>query len=633
VTRWAQGREVREMRDADTILTIIRERGGRGLPLEGVYRQLYNPALYLRAYGRIYRNDGAMTHGVTAETVDGMSLAKIQGIIESLKTERHRWTPVRRMYIEKKGSTKLRPLGIPTWSDKLLQEVVRSLLEAYYEPQFSPSSHGFRPGLGCHTALTTIQRRWSATTWFIEGDISKCFDSLGHPTLLAILSEKIHDNRFLRLIENLLKAGYLEDWKYGHTFSGTPQGGVASPILSNIYLDRLDQYVEQVLFPEYNRGATRKPNKAYRRLRQGVEKNRHSHPEEAARLRKQMQRTPSVVLDDPDFRRLRYVRYADDFLLGFIGPREEAEAIKRRIGEFLHDQLGLELSGTKTLITHARTEHARFLGYDIGTLQQDERRGRHGRFNGKVALKVPAEAVRERCKSYSRRGRPIHRQELVHDSEFSIVAQFQGRYRGFAEYYKLATNRSYLLGRLKWVMETALTKTLALKLGISVSQVYARFGTTLQTAQGPRKGLEVRVERDGKPPLVARWGGITLARQRFAVLDDREQPAGVGHSELLARLLADACELCGSRDRVQVHHVRHLKDLLRRRRGQGPPPRWVQVMASRRRKTLVVCHECHTGIHRGDLRGHGPRTRVTGEPDAVKAARPVRRGADGKGPI
>jgi retron-type reverse transcriptase len=225
----AQEREVREMRDADTILTIIRERGGRGLPLEDVYRQLYNPALYLRAYGRIYRNDGAMTHGVTVETVDGMSLEKIQAIIESLKAERYRWTPVRRTYIEKKGSTKLRPLGIPTWSDKLLQEVVRSLLEAYYEPQFSPSSHGFRPGLGCHTALTTIQRRWSATTWFIEGDISKCFDSLGHPTLLAILSEKIHDNRFLRLIENLLKAGYLEDWKYGHTFSGAPQGGVATP--------------------------------------------------------------------------------------------------------------------------------------------------------------------------------------------------------------------------------------------------------------------------------------------------------------------------------------------------------------------------------------------------------------------
>ncbi len=490
------------MQRAETLLEIIHERGQRGLHLERLYRHLFNPELYLRAYGKIYRNDGSMTPGVNEETVDGMSLKKIQAIIDALRYERYRWTPVRRVYIDKKGSPgKRRPLGLPIWSDKLLQEVIRSLLEAYYEPQFSDRSHGFRPGRGCHTALAEVSESWRGTTWFIEGDISQCFDRLDHAVLRSILAEDIRDNRFLRLIENLLKAGYLEDWKYGHTFSGTPQGGVASPILSNIYLDRLDQFVEQVLLPEYNRGAARKPNKAYRRLRQGVEKNRHSHPEEAARLRKQMQRTPSVVLDDPDFRRLRYVRYADDFLLGFIGPREEAEVIKRRIGEFLHDQLGLELSGTKTLITHARTEHARFLGYDIGTLQQDERRGRHGRFNGKVALKVPAEAVRERCKSYSRRGRPIHRQELVHDSEFSIVAQFQGRYRGFAEYYKLATNRSYLLGRLKWVMETALTKTLALKLGISVSQVYARFGTTLQTAQGPRKGLEVRVERDGKPPL------------------------------------------------------------------------------------------------------------------------------------
>src|SRR3982751_6905391 len=200
------------MRDADTILTIIRERGGRGLPLEGVYRQLYNPALYLRAYGRIYRNDGAMTHGVTAETVDGMSLAKIRGIIESLKTERHRWTPVRRMYIEKKGSTKLRPLGMPTWSDKLLQEVVRSLLEAYYEPQFSIHSHGFRPGLRCDTALQHIAHNWTGVKWFIEGDIKGCFDDIDHEILLSILRERIHDNRFIRLMDGLLKAGYCEEW-------------------------------------------------------------------------------------------------------------------------------------------------------------------------------------------------------------------------------------------------------------------------------------------------------------------------------------------------------------------------------------------------------------------------------------
>jgi group II intron reverse transcriptase/maturase len=460
------------MRDAERILAIIRGRGSRGLPLEDLYRQLYNPDLYLRAYSRIYRNDGAMTPGVTTETVDGMSLERIRGIIELLRSERYRWTPTRRMYIEKKGSTKKRPLGIPTWSDKLLQEVVRSILEAYYEPQFSDFSHGFRPERGCHTALTAIQRRWSSTTWFIEGDISECFDSLDHQILLDVLREKIHDNRFLRLIEGLLKAGYLEDWKYGATRSGTPQGGIVSPILSNIYLDRLDLFVEQVLVPEYTRGDKRKPNREYHRLKSGVQNNRHAHPERAVQLRKLMRRTPSVMVDDPDFRRLRYMRYADDFLLGFIGPRDEAEAIKRRIGQFLCDQLKLELSETKTLITHARSEHARFLGYNICVLQQDDIRGRGRRLNGAVMLKVPPELVRAKCRSYSQLGKPIHRRELVHESEFSIVSQFQQEYRGFAEYYKLTLNRSYLLGRLKWVMETSLTKTLAQKLRVRVPQVY-----------------------------------------------------------------------------------------------------------------------------------------------------------------
>ena len=232
--RWPdnQNVEVRVMRDADTVLGVIQERGRRRLPLEGLYRQLYNRDLYLRAYGRIYRNDGAMTPGSTPETVDAMSLAKIDALIGLLRQERYRWTPVRRTYIPKK-SGKLRPLGLPTWSDKLLQEVIRSLLEAYYEPQFSPHSHGFRAGRGCHTALGEITRHWRGVKWYIEGDLVQCFDRLDHTVLLGILSEQLHDNRFLRLLANLLKAGYLEDWKYHATLSGSPQGGVVSPILSN----------------------------------------------------------------------------------------------------------------------------------------------------------------------------------------------------------------------------------------------------------------------------------------------------------------------------------------------------------------------------------------------------------------
>ena len=308
-----QERQVREMRTAQTLLEIIRERGSKGLPLERVYRLLFQRDLYLMAYGKIYRNTGAMTPGSTQETADGMSLAKIDAIIEAVRYERYRWTPTRRVYIEKKHSTKKRPLSMPTWSDKLLQEVIRLILEHYFEPQFSDCSHGFRPQRGCHSAIEEIDNHWLGTVWFIEGDIKACFDSLDHQIMLDILAEHIHDERFLRLIQGLLRAGYLEDWKYHATYSGAPQGGIVSPVLSNIYLNKLDQYIEKTLIPAYTRGSRRRENPAYRNLLDKAKwLKAHGRLQEAATLRKQAKQLPSAVLSDPDYRRLRYVRYADD---------------------------------------------------------------------------------------------------------------------------------------------------------------------------------------------------------------------------------------------------------------------------------------------------------------------------------
>jgi group II intron reverse transcriptase/maturase len=299
------------MRAAETVLGIIRERGRQRMPLEDVYRQLYNPEIYLKAYARIYHNDGAMTKGTTEETVDGMSMKKIEQLIDEVRHERHRWMPVRRTYIPKSNG-KVRPLGIPTWTDKLLQEAIRLLLEAYYEPRFSRQSHGFRPERGCHTALTEIRHNWTGTKWFIEADIKGCFDHIDHQVLMERLREDIHDNRFLRLIENLLKAGYLEDWEYNQTISGTPQGGIISPILANIYLDKLDQFIEQEVIPAHSQGEKRPINstysalkcKAYRARKAGDGKLAHT-------LLRQMQQLPSVA-EDSEYRRLKYVRYADD---------------------------------------------------------------------------------------------------------------------------------------------------------------------------------------------------------------------------------------------------------------------------------------------------------------------------------
>ena len=592
------------MQTAETVLSIIQERGKRGLPLTHVYRMLFNPALYLHAYGKIYRNKGAMTKGSTAETVDAMSLSKIQAIIELLRYERYRWTPVRRIYIEKKRSKKLRPLGMPSWSDKLLQEVLRLILSAYYEPQFSSHSHGFRPDRGCHTALSEGYHQWVGTTYFVEGDIAACFDSLDHTVMMSILREKIQDGRFLRLIETLLAAGYLEDWRYHQTLSGCPQGSILSPVLANVYLDQLDTFVETVLIPRYNKGERRKLNTAYTRVQAAAQRRRRAGQwKEAKALRKRQQHLPCYDTTDPDYRRLRYLRYADDMLLGFAGPHSEAGEIKRQLGDFLQESLKLTLSQEKTLITHARTQAARFLGYDLVVFHNDQKRDRRGyrSINGQIGLQVPVEVIKAKCRLYQKNDKPVQRKELTNDTVYSIICQYQQEFRGLAEYYQLAVNR-YQLNRLKWVMERSLVATLAHKLRISISKVYDRYETPIETPDGPRKVLQVTVEREGgKKPLIARWGGITLARRNKAILDDSIAPVWAGRSELEKRLLADTCELCGSREHVEVHHIRALKDL--QRKGQDERPRWVQIMAARRRKTLVACRKCHQDIHAGRADG------------------------------
>jgi len=600
--RWSDflNSEVLEMRNADAVLGVIRDRGTRGLPLEDIYRQLFNRELYLRAYGRLYSNQGAMTSGTTAETVDGMSLAKIDTLIEAIRHERYRWTPVRRVYIPKTNGKK-RPLGIPTWSDKLLQEVIRMILEAYYEPQFSDRSHGFRPGRGCHTALSDVVRQWTGVRWFIEGDIKGCFDNIDHTVLLSMLGEKLHDNRFLRLIENLLHAGYMEGWRYGETLSGTPQGGVVSPILSNIYLDRLDQFVENVLIPAHTRGDARRNNPKWSALQSRIRyHNGQGHFDLARSLRKERMRTPSGDPLDPEYRRLRYIRYADDFLLGFTGQRAEAEEIKRQLDEFLATTLKLELSQDKTLITHATSEAARFLGYEIVNQQADDKLDRNGRrkVNGRIGLRVPTDVVERHCRLYMRDGKPAARNEMLNDDDYTIVSRYQAEFRGVVQYYLLAIN-VFHLGKLRWVMQQSLSKTLAGKHKEPRRRLMRKYLSTVETEFGPRACLRVVVERgDGKRPLVAQFGGIPLKRRRDAILvDHKPLMVKTERNELLQRVLADVCEMCGSTNQVEVHHIRKLKDLTIN--GRKEKPTWVQTMAARKRKTLVVCRACHVQIHNG----------------------------------
>ncbi|GAA4211588.1 reverse transcriptase/maturase family protein [Microbispora amethystogenes] len=585
------------MQSAETVLGVLRERGRRGLPLNELYRQLFNPQLYLLAYGRIYANKGAMTPGVTGETVDGMSIGKIEAITEALRAERYRWSPVKRIHIPKKNG-KARPLGLPPWSDKLVGEAVRLLLDAYYEPTFSDLSHGFRPGRGCHTALRKVSETWTGTTWFIEGDVADCFGSFDHEITLSALAERIHDGRFLRLMRNMLMAGYLEDWVWNARLSGVPQGGVVSPILSNIYLHRLDDFVEKVLIPHYTRGRIRRQDTAYARVRAARDRA-HKRGDHATvrELRKQLRSMPSGDPRDPGFRRLRYVRYCDDTLLGFTGPKAEAEEIKQRLTAFLRDELALELSADKTLITHARTQAARFLGYEITVLHNDRKvtQGRRSA-NGVVSLKVPASVIKAKKAPYLSRGKPEGRPRLINEDDHTIVNTYGAEWRGIVQYYLLAGN-VHRLHRLGWVMETSLLKTLANKHRSSVAKTARRYAATITTPHGPRKCFEAKVERSGRKPLVARFGGIPLRRNKDAAITDRVLvPGTIRRKELITRLLANRCEICKADDGISVHHVRRLADLTRPGR---PQPAWAELMATRRRKTLVVCRSCHDSIHTG----------------------------------
>jgi group II intron reverse transcriptase/maturase len=557
---------------------------------------MFNPQLYLLAYGRICSNQGAMTPGATEETVDGMSQGKIDGIIDAMRHERYRFRPARRTYIPKKNG-KMRPLGMPTWSDKLVGEVVRLLLEAYYEPTFSDRSHGFRPQRGCHTALREVAITWTGTTWFIEGDVTDCFGSLDHKVMITTLAEKIHDNRFLGLIHKMLTAGYLEDWVWNATLSGAPQGGVASPILANIYLHKLDVFVEKVLIPEYTRGERRANNPAYQKVVRALRHARKSGDRTLVReLRKRLHSLPSRDPNDPGYRRLRYARYADDTLLGFTGPKAEADEIKQRVAKFLRDDLKLELNTDKTLITHARTEAARFLGYEITVQHADDKvTGGRRAANGSVDLRVPKDVVTATCARYMKGGKPACRTPLVNEHDYVIVNTFGAEYRGIVQYYLLAGN-VHRLNRLLWVTQTSLLKTLARKHDSTVSKMAARHRAKVETPHGPRTCYEVIVGRGtDRKPLIARFGGIPLRRQKNAIVQDRV-PGRIKYprKELISRLTRGQCEFCKQSGDVQVHHIRKLAEL---DKSGTPRPTWMELMVKMRRKTLVVCATCHDHIH------------------------------------
>lgn len=574
-----------------------------------LYRYLLREDIYYAAYQKLYANRGATTKGVDNDTADGFSEAYVSALIQELKEGTYRAKPVRREYIAKKNG-KMRPLGIPSFRDKLLQEAVRMILEAIYEPVFNSKSHGFRPGKSCHTALRQISADFTGITWFIEGDIKGCFDNIDHEVLIAILGKKVKDSKFLNIIRQFLKAGYVENWEYNKTYSGTPQGGICSPILANIYLNELDNKFEEIKrrfdvprpknykTPIYRELDNERKKESYWIAHTSDSRER---TERLARYNDLVKALRKVPCHSQNHKKFTFVRYADDWLVGVCGSKEDCVALKAEIGEFLHKELKLTLSEEKTKITHS-SEKVRFLGYDVCVRRSQEVKG-HKMKNGKwrkartlhlkVALTVPHREKIEHfmfakgvvIQTKDGRLKPMHRPTLLNLSDSEIVEQYNAEMRGLLNYYNLAVDY-HTLDYFCYLMEYSCLKTIANKHKTSVRKVIRKYkdghtwSVPYETKNGTKRVRPVKIA-DCKR---GETSDVVYQRTKFNFKTTIRQ-----------RLNAHVCELCGKKhvdELYEVHVVRNMNEL-----GNEP---WELRMKQLRRKTMVVCRDCHKKIHGGN---------------------------------
>lgn len=599
------------MRNSENVLNSLAEHSQNPkYKFERLYRLLFNENLYALAYQSMAPKTGNMTEGTDGQTISGMSVKRIQSIIDKLRDESYHPHPAKRIYIPKKNG-KQRPLGIPSFEDKLVQKIIQMILESIYEGHFEKCSHGFRPHRSCHTAMASIMEGFDGTRWFIEGDIKGFFNNIDHDIIIAILSERISDERFLRLIRKFLNAGYMEKWKFHNTFSGTPQGGIISPILANIYLDKLDKYMVEYISvfnkgkmrkrnPEYKRIASRKDKRVKKLKSETDEQKRSVIRNEIIELYREMQKYTATLDMDEDFRRMRYVRYADDFLIGVIGSKEECVKIKADIKDFLYKRLKLELSDEKTLITHGH-DHAKFLGFEV-TIRKSEktRKGRNGMpkrsLDHKTVVLLPMEVMRKKLRDYGamkiviedgkEKWESTSRPYLRSNDDLEILNRYNSEIRGIYNYYCIANNVN-ILNSFYQIMKESMYKTFSSKYNSTVRKIIHSYTRDkifrVQWTDGKGKTHEREIYHGG------------FCRRKEARIDDADNlPSyrGMQNISLMDRLTACKCEYCGATDNLQMVHVRKLKDL----KGKQS---WERLMIARRRKTLAVCQSCYNKIHNG----------------------------------
>lgn len=581
----------------------------QGKVVKDLFRIMRLPEIWQLAYANIYSNKGAMTKGVDDNSLDGMNNERIANLIDSVMNQTYRPKPVRRAYIPKKDGSK-RPLGVPTGDDKLVQAVIKILLEHYYEEIFLDNSHGFRPNKSCHTALEEIEYVWKGTKWFIEFDIKGCFDNIDHKILMNLLKKRIDDKRFLSLIRRFLKAGYMEDWKYNQTYSGTPQGGIISPILANIFLHELDEYVEN-LIDGFNVGNRRPVNPEYDSITQKIYQRRlklrkngrnEQWISEIKELQEQRSKMLSVIENTDKYKRLRYCRYADDFLCGVTGSYTDAKNILHSITEFLNQELSFETSENKTGIKIA-TRNIEFLGYKIKVrystrivkVKTDGTGHKKRTLQGHIRLSIPKHKIIDFAKSHDygvyATNKAKHRPYLLTSSEVEIITMYNSEMRGFCNYYIFANNVKHELNKLSYLSFRSLVKTLAGRSKTKMSTIFKRL------KDGNEWVLKYKVNNVWKELKIFQLKHLTERPNGNDAIPLTEHLYATG-TELIQRMNAKLCEYCGNTSRpMEVHHVRKLKDLQSKKHLEN----WERTMIARNRKTLVLCDECHYLLHQGKL--------------------------------
>lgn len=548
---------------------------------QDLYRLFYDQNLYLIAYNSVKSNDGAETSGSDGTSLHGFCQEWIDDLIAAMRAESYQPQPNRTMMIPKSNG-KMRKLSFPNGKDKLVQEAIRIILECIYEPTFSNLSHGFRPKRSTQSAIADVET-WNGTIWFIEGDIAACFDEIDHRVLESILRERISDERFLRLINKVLKAGYFDmQLSYHKGKTGNAQGSCCSPILCNIYLDKLDRFMEQIIERD-TIGDYRRQNPEYAKARYQYKKavSQGSDAKIVKSLVNEMKKLPSMDRYDPHFRRVKYVRYADDFLIGLIAPKSYAVRLKQEIKDFLQNKLSLRLSDEKTKITHASDHEVAFLGYIIR-----KGYGKHSKFqirpfDSALRIRMHTGGILKKLHDNgmcTATGYPIGITRLLRELPQDIIKYGNQVLRGLLTQQRGCCN--FFEGwRVQYIIQYSIAKTLARKFDISLKKVFARYGNSLSIQYQNAKG-HARSVRMALYTSFARHKSFFVTIK--SAVSSFQLPA-----YCVVNPLSQVCYICGNpHHHVSMFHRKPKKKLVK------PYSPIITVMLAINRRQIPLCDHC-----------------------------------------